>query len=64
MSFGKGLQLEHKITWEMITHKYPWKKLSKSLRYYKKSKHRRERQRIRIDPESPSEYGKYDGWEW
>ena len=64
MAYGKCNQLENKLTWAMIRHSKPWKMPSKSMRHYKKFKHRRERQRIRINLEAPTEYGKYDGWEW
>jgi hypothetical protein len=64
MAYGKGQQLENKLTWSMFQHSKPWRMPRKSMKYYKKMKHRRERQRIRINPEAVSEYGIYDGWEW
>ena len=64
MSYGKGDQLERKLTIEMLCHAKTWKIRSRSTKYYKKVKHRRERQRVRLNPEAPTEYGKYNGWEW
>lgn len=64
MAYGKVSQLENKLTWQMTKCQKPWKTPSKSAKYYKKAKHRRERQRVRINPEAPTEYGKYCGWEW
>jgi hypothetical protein len=64
MAFGRCNQLENRLTLEMVRHKKPWKIPSKSVKFYKKWKHRRERQRVRANIECWPEYGKYYDYEW
>lgn len=64
MAYSLGSKLENKFTREMTTGDRPWKMVSKSNKFEKKRKHRRERQRIRLNKNAPSEYGKYYGYEW
>lgn len=44
----------------------PWKQRdsSNSRKFAKKTKHKRERRRAKIDPECTDEYRKYEGFEY
>lgn len=54
-------QLRHLITDDGAK---PWKKNRKSNKYDKKLKHRAERRKAKIDPETAPTYGKYKGYEY
>lgn len=65
MAAGLGEQLESMLTWEMIRHDHPkpWLQFSKSGRFHKTTKLRRERRRARLDPECMPQHRKYCGYQ-
>lgn len=64
MAIGRQNQLENSMTWWIKNHDIPWRVPSRSLRSVKKLKHRRERQRVRLNVECFAEYNRYYGYEW
>ena len=67
----KSFKKENKFRWQQAktftpcrkTRK-PWGIPSRSDKFLKTQRHRRERQRIRNDVEAPTSYKQYGGWEF
>lgn len=65
MSIGRREQIENKLATELFKdEKKPWKKRKISNKQEKTLKRRRERRRAKNNPECPSEYRKYKGFEY
>jgi hypothetical protein len=68
MAYGLGEAIDRWLihTWEIYPgNKKPWRKIrKKGQKYRKRAKHKVERQRVRLNIEAPTTYGKYHGWEW
>jgi allophanate hydrolase subunit 2 len=64
MAFGKQEQIV-KFTFgrHAAFFSHPWKTSSRSHRVTKRFKHRRERQRVRLNIEAHPEYKRYNYWE-
>lgn len=64
MAIGKGEQIESHLSAVFLKEDKPWSEIRKSNKQNKAHKHRRERRRVKEDPDCIPEYRKYKGYEF
>ena len=64
MAYGLGEKLEHYLTKYFKSFGKPWGQKSRSSKYAKQAKNRRERKRIKLNPEAEPEHKRFRGYEW
>lgn len=63
MSIGHCDQIERSIQ-TVFCKPHPWSTVKNSHKWDKAMKHKRERQRAKVDPECQPEYRRFKGWEF
>jgi len=64
MAYGRGMQIERKTDQEFAVFNKPWGVVKHSHKFDKMAKNRRERRRVKLNPECPPEYNRYYYYEW